>query len=81
MPLAVRSKTFYPPAGAARAEIYLRLYDHRQEMKIYNVSLSPEPYRAGVRSPEEILRNAPKDEAEAPAPEAGQGDDPQQPEE
>ena len=57
MPLAVRSKTFYPPAGAARAEIYLRLYDHRQEMKIYNVSLSPEPYRAGVRSPEEILRN------------------------
>ena len=30
---------------------------------------------------EEILRNAPKDEAEALAPEAGQGDDPQQPEE
>ena len=57
LPLAVRAQSFYAPAGAVRAEIYLRLYDHQQEMKIYGISLSPEPFRAGVRSPGEILRN------------------------
>ena len=57
LPLAVRSKSFYPPAGAVRADICFRVYDHQQEMKIFNVSLSPEPFQAVVRSPEEILRN------------------------
>ena len=57
LPLALRSRSFYPPANAVRGEICLRVYDHQQEMKIYNVSLQPEPYRAQARTPEELLRN------------------------
>ena len=57
LPLAERSKSFYPPAGAVRGEICLRVYDHVQEMKIYKLSLKPEPLRVKSMTPEELLRN------------------------